>query len=65
MVSSLEIYRYATEAIRETVKWALEQEGVVSVIAETEKDNISSQKVLQKIGMIKYDETDTDYLWRI
>lgn len=55
---------YATEAIRETVTWALEQEGVLSVIAETEKDNIPSQKVLQKIGMIKYDETDTDYLWR-
>ncbi|WP_058302049.1 GNAT family N-acetyltransferase [Gorillibacterium timonense] len=56
---------YATEAIRETVKWALEQEGVLSVIAETEKDNIPSQKVLQNIGMMKYDETDTDYLWRV
>lgn len=56
---------YATEAIRETVKWALEQEKVLSVIAETEKDNIPSQKVLQNICMIKYDETDTDYLWRV
>lgn len=56
---------YATEAIRETIKWALEQDGVLSVVAETEKDNISSQKVLQNIGMIKYDETDTDYLWRV
>ena len=56
---------YATEAIRETVRWALEQEKVLSVKAETEKDNIPSQKVLQNIGMIKYDETETDYLWRV
>lgn len=56
---------YATEAIKETIKWALEQEGVLAVIAETEKDNIPSQKVLQKIGMIKYAETDTAFLWRI
>jgi len=56
---------YATEAIRETIKWALEQDGVLSVIAETEKDNIPSQKVLHNIGMIKYDETETDFLWRI
>ena len=56
---------YATEAIRETVKWALEQNGVLSVVAETEKDNIPSQKVLQNIGIIRYDETDTDYLWRV
>ncbi len=56
---------YATEAIKETIKWALEQEGVLSVIAETEKDNIPSQKVLQKIGMIKYAESDTAFLWRM
>lgn len=55
---------YATEAVKETVKWALEQEGVLSVIAETYKDNIPSQKVLQNIGMLKYAETDTSFLWR-
>lgn len=56
---------YATEAIKDIIKWALEQDGVISVVAETEKDNIPSQKVLEKIGMVKYDETDTDYLWRV
>lgn len=65
IVDEYQCQGYATEAIRETVTWALQQEGVLSVIAETEKDNIASQKVLQKVGMIKYDETDTDYLWRI
>ncbi len=55
---------YASEGIGAMVQWAMEQEGVLSVIAETEKDNIASEKVLQHIGMIKYSETDTDYLWR-
>ncbi len=55
---------FGTEAIQELVLWALRQEGVLSVIAETEKDNIASQKVLQHIGMVNYSETDTDYLWR-
>lgn len=55
---------YAAEAVKKLVQWALEQKGVLSVKAETEKDNIASQKVLQHIGMYMYAETETDYLWR-
>jgi ribosomal-protein-alanine N-acetyltransferase len=54
---------FATEAVGKLVRWALEQEGVTSVIAETDKENIASQRVLQKIGMTSYSETDTGYLW--
>lgn len=56
---------YATEAVGRLVQWARDQEVVTSVIAETEKDNIASMKVLQHIGMITYSETDTDYRWRL
>lgn len=55
---------YCTEAIEALVSWALKQDGVLSVTAETEKENLASQRVLQHIGMIKYAETDTDFLWK-
>lgn len=43
---------YMTEAVSAVVKWAAEQPGVSSIEAETEPDNIASQKVLQKAGFI-------------
>ena len=43
---------YATEAVRAAVEWALEQIGVNAVEAETEKDNTSSQRVLEKVGFV-------------
>lgn len=55
---------YAKEAIGSIVKWAMKQEGVFAVIAETEKDNLASHKVLQHIGMLRYSETETDYWWQ-
>ncbi|MFA7227433.1 MAG: GNAT family N-acetyltransferase [Melioribacteraceae bacterium] len=41
---------YAPEAVAGLVKWAFNQEGVKSVIAETLLDGIGSQKVLLKNG---------------
>jgi RimJ/RimL family protein N-acetyltransferase len=55
---------YAKEAIGCIVQWAMRQEGVLAVIAETEKENIASHKVLQHIGMKRYSETETGYWWR-
>ena len=43
---------YATEAVRAAVEWALEQIGVNAVEAETERDNTSSQRVLEKVGFV-------------
>lgn len=41
-----------TEAVAAAVKWASSQPGVKSIEAETEPQNIASQKVLQKAGFI-------------
>lgn len=41
---------YATEAVRAMIRWAFDHENVVFVEAETEPDNMASQRVLQKCG---------------
>ncbi len=43
---------YATEAVDAMVTWALRQPEVKRVEAETEPDNIASQRVLEKCGFI-------------
>ena len=43
---------YATEAVASAVSWALGQPGVTRVEAETEPDNIASQRVLEKCGFV-------------
>lgn len=51
-----EAYRrkgYGAEAVKAMVKWALEQEGVRCVTAQTETDNSISQKVLLKNGFVR------------
>ena len=44
---------YATEAVNATVSWALNQDNVKCVIAETEIDNTASVRVLEKCGFIR------------
>jgi [ribosomal protein S5]-alanine N-acetyltransferase len=56
---------YATEAVAELIDWSQKQSGVIKVTAETEKGNVSSQRVLQKCGMTKYDENEENYYWII
>ncbi len=56
---------YITEALKEIIKWAFEQPQVSSVIAETEKTNTPSYRVLEKAGMAKYRETEKCFLWKI
>ncbi len=53
-----------TEALLKIIDWAFNdtEKIVKSVIACTVKDNIPSQKVLDRINMEKYDE-DAEYLW--
>ena len=47
---------YATEAVSALVDWALKQPGVSCVTAETEENNIASQRVLKKSGFIPMGE---------
>ena len=43
---------YATEAVSATVAWAFDQPGVQTVEAETDPDNVASQRVLAKAGFL-------------
>lgn len=57
---------YMTEAVSELIDWMFKHsEDLIYVVAETEKDNIASQKVIIHAGMTKYKETEDCYWWRI
>jgi RimJ/RimL family protein N-acetyltransferase len=43
---------YATEMVRGLVNWALGQQGVVRIVAETEWANPASVRVLEKAGFV-------------
>ncbi len=43
-------FGYMTETLKRITEWALSQEGVTRVEAETERDNLASQKVLFNAG---------------
>lgn len=56
---------YATEAVGRLIKWIFENQKVKYIIADTEKNNIPSHKVLEKAGANKYKETDELLWWKI
>lgn len=56
---------YATEAIKALIKWVFQNPQALSVIIDTEKDNLPSNKLLEKLGAVKYKETDELFWWRI
>ena len=56
---------YMTEAVKELINWAFSFNNVTEVIAETEKDNLPSHRVLEKAGMEKYEENEKMFWWRI
>lgn len=43
---------YATEMVEAITKWALSQPGVSRIEAETDLNNLASQRVLEKAGFI-------------
>lgn len=53
---------YTTEAISTLCDWVFSESNIKNVIAETEKNNIPSQRVLEKNGFKVCKETD-DCLW--
>lgn len=55
---------YMTETINNMKNWLLNQADVMYVIADTDKDNIPSHRVLEKCGAKIYKETDELYFWR-
>lgn len=52
---------YMTEAVKAMCDWAFMQDGVASVIAETDLDGFASQRVLARCGFRNYQCGDT--LW--
>ena len=44
---------YMTEAVKAITEWAVSQDGVKQVEAETDAENIASQKVLFRTGFIR------------
>ena len=46
-------HRYMTEAVIAITEWALSQDGVKQVEAETDAGNIDSQKVLFRSGFVR------------
>lgn len=55
---------YMTEAVEEMCKWGLEQENVKHIIAETDLDGYSSQRILQRNGFERYKFDDSSW-WRL
>ena len=54
---------YATEALRALVGYAAGQPAAKRVVADTEKDNVSSQRVLEKAGFARTHETDDAFFY--
>lgn len=63
--SDYEGWGYTTEAVKAMCEWAFSQKDVRKVIAETDKDHVGSQRVLQKCGMKRYNETEESYWWAV
>jgi [ribosomal protein S5]-alanine N-acetyltransferase len=56
---------YMTEAVGEMLKWAKTQTKVLKVLASTEKNNISSQRILTNNNFSKIGESDNIINWEI
>ncbi len=54
-----------TEAVGEMLKWTKTQSNVQKVLANTDKNNISSQRVLRNNGFSKINEADGFIYWEI
>jgi Acetyltransferases, including N-acetylases of ribosomal proteins len=57
--------RYATEAVNGLVYWMFKNPKVSVIIADTDKDNVASHKVLKNLGAYIYKEDDELIWWRI
>lgn len=54
-----------SEAIREAVKWAFSEKNINVISAETDFDNIASQRALEKNGFVKIKEYDNLFYYEI
>lgn len=55
---------YTTEGVQALITWALEHPvGLRAVSAQTRRSNIASGRVLEKVGMNVYAESDSTLFW--
>ena len=53
------------EALRAAAEWALGHAKVSAVLAETERSNAPSHRVLEKAGFLRHRETGEMLWWRL
>jgi ribosomal-protein-alanine N-acetyltransferase len=56
---------YMTEALKKGVSWIFQSPDISALVAETTRSNLPSHRVLEKVGMVVYKETDNGLLWRL
>jgi RimJ/RimL family protein N-acetyltransferase len=56
---------YMTEALKRGISWIFERPDISALLADTTKSNLPSHRVLEKVGMAVYKETDNSLWWRI
>jgi hypothetical protein len=56
---------YITAAVKAMIAWAFTEDTCSSVIASVDKSNVASGRVLEKVGMHIYEESDETVSWRI
>ena len=56
---------YASEAVRALTDWAFSHSDVTRVLADCERDNIPSIRVLEKLGMRRTGENGTLVCWEL
>lgn len=55
---------YMTEAVQAMCKWALKQDGLSAVIAETDLDNGASHRILERCGFVETQRGESIW-WRL
>ncbi|MCB0532712.1 MAG: GNAT family N-acetyltransferase [Lewinellaceae bacterium] len=56
---------YMTEAVQAIAAWAFAQPGVTAILAETNLDNIASQRILEKNKFTQTKTTEESIWWKL
>jgi ribosomal-protein-alanine N-acetyltransferase len=56
---------YAKEAVEGLKQWIFENPDAKAIIADTEKENVASHRVLQSLGAFNYRENDELIWWKL
>jgi RimJ/RimL family protein N-acetyltransferase len=56
---------YTTEATRALIAWAFRDAACSSIVADSRRGNLASNRVLSKVGMHVFRETEDSLFWQI